>query len=74
MIYMFLFFFLAGVEVAQRNVILVDILGVDKLPSSVALILVFKGIGTLIGPLFAGKIIITTTTSIFLKKIDEPSV
>lgn len=42
-------------KAAQRNVVLMDILGVDKLSSSFAVLLVFQGVGTLIGPPVAGK-------------------
>ncbi|KAL4221325.1 hypothetical protein ACF0H5_019586 [Mactra antiquata] len=42
--------FVGGTKAAQRNVVLVDILGVDKLSSSFAVLLSIQGVGTLIGP------------------------
>ncbi|XP_045183012.2 monocarboxylate transporter 12-like [Mercenaria mercenaria] len=43
-----------GTKAAQRNVILVDILGVDKLSSSFAILLAVQGTGTLAGPPVSG--------------------
>ncbi|XP_052214875.1 monocarboxylate transporter 4-like isoform X2 [Dreissena polymorpha] len=43
-----------GLKTAQRQVILVDILGVDKLPTSFAFMLTTEGLATLIGPPVAG--------------------
>ena len=57
-------YFCSGVKAAQRNVILVDILGVDKLSSSFAMLLAFQGVGTLIGPPLAGKVFLFIHSSI----------
>ncbi|XP_060558521.1 monocarboxylate transporter 12-like [Ruditapes philippinarum] len=45
-----------GCKAAQRSVILVDILGVDKLSSSNAFLLAVQGIGTLVGPPVSGEL------------------
>lgn len=50
-----------GLKTAQRQVILVDILGVDKLPSSFAFMLTTEGLATLIGPPVAGKGLVAIT-------------
>ncbi|XP_071115558.1 monocarboxylate transporter 12-like [Haliotis cracherodii] len=45
---------LSGAYVSQKSVIIVDILGVDKLSSSFGLMICFQGLGTLIGPPVSG--------------------
>ncbi|CAH1785572.1 unnamed protein product [Owenia fusiformis] len=43
-----------GMMIAQRAVVLADMLGVDKLASSVGLMNLFNGVGAMIGPTVAG--------------------
>ncbi|XP_067662792.1 monocarboxylate transporter 12-like isoform X2 [Haliotis asinina] len=45
---------LTGAYVSQKSVIIVDILGVEKLSSSFGLLISFQGLGTLIGPPVSG--------------------
>ncbi|KAK3599250.1 hypothetical protein CHS0354_012860 [Potamilus streckersoni] len=45
---------LIGAYVSQKSIIIIDILGVDKLTSSFGLLLWFQGVGTLIGPPISG--------------------
>lgn len=45
---------LAGTYVAQKSVIVIDILGLEKMASSFGLVLGFQGIGSLIGPTISG--------------------
>ncbi|KAK7471588.1 hypothetical protein BaRGS_00035751, partial [Batillaria attramentaria] len=45
---------LTGMYVSQKSVILVDILGQEKLSSSFGLMICFQGLGTFIGPPLAG--------------------
>lgn len=47
---------LSGGYVSQKSVIIVDLLGVDKLSSSFGWTACFQGIGSLIGPPVAGKL------------------
>lgn len=47
---------LSGGTIAQISIIIVDLLGVDKLASSFGWSLCFSGIGILLGPPIAGKI------------------
>lgn len=44
-----------GTYVAQKSVVVVDYLGVEKMASSFGLLLGFQGIGSLVGPTVAGK-------------------
>jgi len=46
---------LSGTYVSQKSVVLVDILGVEKLSSAFGLVLMFEGLGTAIGPTLGGK-------------------
>lgn len=46
---------LAGTYVAQKSVVVVDFLGVEKMASSFGLLLGFQGIGSLFGPTLSGK-------------------
>ena len=46
---------LAGTYVAQKSVVVVDVLGVEKMTSSFGLLLGFQGIGSLIGPTISGN-------------------
>jgi len=46
---------LAGTFVSQKSVVLVDILGVEKLSSAFGLVLLFQGVGSLIGPTLGGE-------------------
>ena len=50
---------LCGTYVAQKSVVVVDVLGVEKMTSSFGLLLGFQGIGSLIGPTISGKHFIT---------------
>ncbi|KAL8559816.1 hypothetical protein ACOMHN_030152 [Nucella lapillus] len=45
---------LTGTYVTQKSMILVDILGQEKLSSSFGLLICFQGLGTIIGPPFSG--------------------
>ncbi|CAG7838149.1 unnamed protein product [Allacma fusca] len=47
---------LMGVYVSLTSVILVDLLGLDKLTNAFGLLLLFQGIGTVIGPPIVGKL------------------
>ncbi|XP_061189425.1 monocarboxylate transporter 14-like [Saccostrea echinata] len=51
---------LIGTYISQKSVILVDLLGAEKLVNSFGLLIAFQGVGMLVGPPFAG----------FLKDID----
>ena len=44
-----------GVYVGLTSVILVDLLGLDKLSNSFGIVLLFQGVGTIIGPPIVGK-------------------
>ena len=46
---------LCGTYVAQKSVVVVDVLGVEKMISSYGLLLGFQGIGSLIGPTISGN-------------------
>lgn len=46
---------LSGTYISQKSVVIVDILGVEKLTSSFGLLLMFQGIGSFIGPPVGGK-------------------
>lgn len=46
---------LTGTYVSQKSVILVDILGQEKLSSSFGLLIVFQGVGTFVGPPLSGE-------------------
>lgn len=46
----------AGSYTAQKSVVLVDILGRDKLRHSYGILMMFQGIGVFIGPPLSGKI------------------
>ncbi|XP_052790906.1 monocarboxylate transporter 12-like [Mya arenaria] len=45
---------LAGTYVAQKSVVVVDFLGLEKMASSFGLLLGFQGIGSLVGPTISG--------------------
>ncbi|XP_067662790.1 monocarboxylate transporter 12-like [Haliotis asinina] len=45
---------MTGAYVSQKGVVIVDILGIDKLSSSFGILLGFQGIGALIGPPLSG--------------------
>ncbi|KAL4219062.1 hypothetical protein ACF0H5_021645 [Mactra antiquata] len=45
---------LTGTYIAQKSVVVVDILGLEKMTSSFGLLLGFQGIGSLIGPTISG--------------------
>lgn len=47
---------LIGIYISQKSVILVDLLGAEKLINSFGLLICFQGVGMLIGPPFSGKI------------------
>ena len=44
-----------GVYVGLTSIVLVDLLGLDKLTNSFGLLLMFQGVATLIGPPIAGR-------------------
>jgi len=44
-----------GIYVAQKSVVVVDVLGLEKMASSFGLLLGFQGIGSLLGPTLSGK-------------------
>lgn len=48
------YFTFAGALVGLTSVILVDLLGIDKLTNAFGLLLLFQGIGSFIGPPIAG--------------------
>ena len=52
-----MFGFTIGAYVGLTSVILVDLLGLDKLTNAFGLLLLFQGVATLIGPPIAGKYI-----------------
>lgn len=54
-IYGSVFGFTIGAYVGLTSVILVDLLGIDKLTNAFGLLLLFQGIASLIGPPMAGK-------------------
>lgn len=45
----------AGVYVSLTSVLLVDLLGLEKLTNAFGLILLFQGVATLVGPPIVGK-------------------
>ncbi|WAR31081.1 MOT12-like protein [Mya arenaria] len=49
-----MFGILSGTYVAQKSVVVVDFLGLEKMASSFGLLLGFQGIGSLIGPTISG--------------------
>lgn len=49
------YFVVEGVYVSLTSVVLVDLLGLEKLTSSFGLLLLFQGIATIVGPPLAGK-------------------
>lgn len=55
-IYVCFFGFLIGAYVGLTSVILVDLLGLEKLTDAFGLLLLFQGIATLIGPPMAGAL------------------
>ena len=46
---------MSGTYISQKSVVLVDILGVEKLTNGFGLMLVFQGMGSLIGPTVGGE-------------------
>ncbi|XP_059162386.1 monocarboxylate transporter 12-B-like [Physella acuta] len=48
--------FMTGAFISQKMVVLIDILGREVMPSSLGISKVFQGIGSLIGPPFAGAL------------------
>ncbi|CAL1530988.1 unnamed protein product, partial [Lymnaea stagnalis] len=48
--------FMTGAFISQKIVVLVDILGREVMPSSLGINRVFQGVGTLVGPPFAGAL------------------
>lgn len=55
-IYACFFGFLIGAYVGLTSVILVDLLGLEKLTNAFGLLLLFQGIASLIGPPMAGSL------------------
>lgn len=51
------FGFTIGAYVGLTSVVLVDLLGIEKLTNAFGLLLLFQGIASLIGPPFAGKLL-----------------
>ena len=47
---------LMGCYTSQKTVIVVDVIGVEKMAASFGLLLLFQGVGSLIGPTFSGKV------------------
>lgn len=47
---------MSGTYISQKSVVVVDILGVGKLTNAFGLLLVFQGMGSLIGPTVGGKL------------------
>jgi len=45
----------SGVYICLTPIVLVDLLGLDKLSNSFGLVLLYQGIGAVIGPPMAGK-------------------
>lgn len=54
-IYAVVFGFTIGAYVGLTSVVLVDLLGIEKLTNAFGLLLLFQGIASLIGPPIAGK-------------------
>lgn len=54
--YAAVFGFTIGAYVGLTSVILVDLLGLDKLTNAFGLLLLFQGIASLVGPPFAGTL------------------
>ena len=46
---------LSGTYISQKSVVIVDILGIEKLSSSFGLLLMFQGVGSFIGPPVGGE-------------------
>lgn len=46
---------LSGTYISQKSVVVVDVLGVEKLSSSFGLLLLFQGLSALVGPTVGGK-------------------
>lgn len=57
--------FTIGAYVGLTSVILVDLLGLDKLTNAFGLLLLFQGIASLIGPPLAGLLIDIAQTHIY---------
>lgn len=60
--YSIVFGFTIGAYVGLTSVILVDLLGLEKLTNAFGLLLLFQGIASLIGPPFAGLLYDMTQT------------
>lgn len=54
-LYATVFGFNIGAYVGLTSVVLVDLLGIEKLTNAFGLLLLFQGIASLIGPPFAGS-------------------
>lgn len=54
--------FLSGAYVSLTSVILVDLLGLEKLTNAFGLLLLFEGVACLIGPPITGKTFFEQTT------------
>lgn len=61
-VYSIVFGFTIGAYVGLTSVILVDLLGLEKLTNAFGLLLLFQGIASLIGPPFAGLLYDLTQT------------
>lgn len=68
-LYSVAFGFTIGAYVGLTSVILVDLLGLEKLTNAFGLLLLFQGIASLVGPPFAGKILFCFTS----KNLDKYS-
>lgn len=55
-LYCTVFGFTIGAYVGLTSVVLVDLLGIEKLTNAFGLLLLFQGIASLIGPPFAGRL------------------
>lgn len=62
MVYSVVFGFTIGAYVGLTSVILVDLLGIEKLTNAFGLLLLFQGIASLVGPPLAGLLYDLTQT------------
>lgn len=68
-LYATMFGFTIGAYVGLTSVVLVDLLGIEKLTNAFGLLLLFQGIASLIGPPFAGvcfKLILNSLVQFYI--------
>lgn len=65
-IYATVFGFTIGAYVGLTSVVLVDLLGLERLTNAFGLLLLFQGIASLIGPPFAGKAYLFCRNSFYI--------